>query len=287
MSWENDYNLGTKESEGEMYSAGIAYIVIPTDVDRAKYIRECYKSSTVSIYSEHNGFVNRVPIGINALNFIIFPAKVEEFGSPVSFILDPIHKKPIITDVYRNVDEMSDLKEHQFKIRRELNGNIVEIAGSPDTKHLSLNVLANIGGEISLNVRSKDGSAAVNIDVDGSVDIKAATNTTIRQYNKLTVVTSDNSNDDNKSVFEQTPEKHTYFDDEHAVNTGKMNINNGEENFILGATFKKLFDNFIDEVSKITVTTAIGQMPILNKEQVAAFRDQTKTILSQVGYIDK
>src|SRR5437870_5080190 len=113
-SWSNDYNLGTKLQDGEYYSAGLAYIVIPSDVDREKFITECYKTSTVSIFSEHNGFCNRVPIDTFSLNFINFPDKVDEMGSAVSYLLDPVHSRPIIVGIYNTKDEISGLKENKF-----------------------------------------------------------------------------------------------------------------------------------------------------------------------------
>ena len=284
---ENNYNLGTRPAEGEMYSAGIAYVILPSDVDRDKYVRNCYKTSTVSIYSEHNGFTNRVPVDKLVLGFIEFPTELNKFGSAVSFILEPLHKKPIIVGLYHTNDELSDIEEHQFSFKRSFNGNTVEITGAPDGRYISLNVGAEKAGEISLNVKSIDKSGKVSIDVDGDLNVIAANNIQLRSNNNFKLITQDTAQEGQLSVLEQTPEGHEFFDDEHKVNTNLFSINNGKENFILGQTFKKLFDEFIDELSKITTTTSLGQMPILNKLQVLKFKERTATILSKVGFIDK
>lgn len=284
---ESNYNLGTRPSEGEMYSAGIAYVAIPSDVDRDKYIQECYKTSTVSIYSEHNGWTNRVPIDRLILGFIEFPADVNQLGSAVSFILEPLHKKPIIVGLHNTNDELSDLQEHQFSFKRVLNGNTVEITGSPDGKYIGITVDSDQAGEVSLNVKSRDKSGKVNIDVDGDVNIIAANNTHIKQSNQFQVATINPDDAGELAVMEQTSNSHTFFDDEHNVNTGKFDINNGKEPFVLGKVFKDLFDEFIDELGRTTVTTSLGQMPILNKAQVIAFKNRTESILSKIGFIDK
>lgn len=283
----SNYNLGTRPNEAEMHAAGIAYIVIPADVDRARYIKECYRTATVSIYTPHNGWSNRVSIDKHSLNFIKFPERVNEFGSAVLFQVEAIDKRPIITGIYFTQDEICDLVENQFKFKRVLGNNIVEITGSPEGKYLSLNVIAETDGEIALKVKSNDNSAKVTIDVDGEVEITASTETNIKQFKRFEVSTVDPENAENFAAFEQTNDTHIFVDKRHSVHTEKLAINDGTEPFILGQTFKTLFDEFIDELGRITTTTALGQMPILNKAQVTAFKKRTDTILSKVGFIDK
>ncbi len=45
--------------------------------------------------------------------------------------------------------------------------------------------------------------------------------------------------------------------------------------------------SFIAEVGRSTVTTDIGQMPLLNAEQINSYQDQVDELLSTVGFIDK
>lgn len=284
---ENDYNLGVRPDAGEMYSAGIAYVVIPSGVDRAKYITQCYKTSTVSIYSEFNGFSNRVPIDTFTLNFVEFPSDINTFGTAVSFLLEPIHKKPIIVGRYNKQDELCDLKENQFKFKRELNGNFVEIAGSPDGKYLAINVGADKAGEVLINVSSNDESGKVSVKVDGECTITALTDTTLKQYGKLSFVTVNKDDDTEATIEEHTSKGRTVYSEEENINTSKLSINNGDQSFILGQLFKSFLTDFITEVAGSTVTTSLGEMPLLNAEKITAYKDKIDKFLSTVAFLDK
>lgn len=298
---ENNYSLGPRPNVAEMHAAGIAYVVIPADVDRSLYIQECYKTSTVSIYSEFNGFMNRVPIDCYSISFVQFPFSINEFGSAVGYVIEPVHKKPFITSIFFKQDEISDIKENQFSFKRSIGDNTVEITGSPADNTLFLNVSASQGGEIHLNLQSKDESAKLLLNVDGECQINSLNNTTIKQSGKLSLVTVNRDNADEVTTEEHTSTGRTVFSkNEHLVgdeykidynkvgfNTDSYLINNGKENFVLGQALKTFLTDFITEVAKSTVTTENGPMPLLNATQIAAYTGKIDKLLSQVGFIDK
>jgi hypothetical protein len=45
--------------------------------------------------------------------------------------------------------------------------------------------------------------------------------------------------------------------------------------------------NFIQEVGNSTVTTSLGQMPLLNSEAIIKYKEQVDSLLSSIGFIDK
>ena len=55
------------------YTVGRGYIALPVDLERAQYIRDCYKNNQVCILTEEGGFLTRLPISPEILNFIEFP----------------------------------------------------------------------------------------------------------------------------------------------------------------------------------------------------------------------
>ncbi len=283
------YNIGTVPDESELYPAGIAYVVIPVDVDRDKYIIECYKTSTVSIFSEYNGFSNRVPVDKHTLNFIVFPENIADFGSAVSYKCDLIHRRPIVDGIYFKTDELCDLQENQFKFKRMLDENLVEIVGSPQGKYLGLNVSVDKGGEVYVNVKSKDSSGKINITVDGECNITSLSDTTLKQNGKLSIVTVNKNDDEEYTAIQHTSTDTTKFSATDNIYTSKLNINDGNQNFILGQLFKAFMKDFITEVSNSTVTTDMGQMPLLNKAKIAnyATEDNLNKFLSTIGFIDK
>lgn len=287
MDENKDYNLGTKPADGSAYSAGIAYVMIPVDVDRARYIAECYRTSSVSIFSEHNGFTNRVPIDTYSLNFITFPDDVKKFGSAVVFNIDPVSKRPVIIGILNKSDEISGLRENQFRFKRELNGKFVEIFGSPDGANIGLSVSTDRGGQVLINVNSEDQSGKLEVNIAGAVNINASQDTTIKQHGKLTLVTIDKSDDNQFAVVEQTSTRHTFFDDEHDINTKKLSINDGKEPFILGKQWAQFMKDLIKEIGNSTVTTMLGQMPLLNADQILEYQNKVDKLLSTIAFIDK
>jgi hypothetical protein len=286
---ETNYNLGVRPDTAEMFNAGIAYVVIPSDVDRSVYIRECFKTSTVSIFSEFNGLSNRVPVDLFTLNFIEFPELQNQFGSALSFIIDGVHKKPIITGLYRKQDELCDIKEHQFKFKREFKGNVVEIVGSPDGKYLGINVSSDKGGEVFLNVRSKDASGKININVDGDCNVTALNNTTLKQFGTLSLLTVNRDNTDEATIEEHTSTSRTIFTKEMENNVDKFSINNGDQPFVLGQLFKKYLKDMIQEIANATVTTQLGEMPLLNKAKIMEYVKDEKIndFLSKIAFLDE
>lgn len=292
---ESNYNIGTKPAKGDVYVSGIAYIILPSGVSRDIYIAECFRSSTVSIYSEHNGYTNRVPIDIFSLNFIVFPDEVNKFGSAVGFNVDPITKRFFINSIFNKEDDVSGLQENQFKFKRELKGKFVEIVGSPDGSYLGLNIKTDKGGKLNLKIGSDDNSGELNITIDGDINLNALGNTTIKQYNKLTVQTVNSKDEEDSASFVQEKDSNEFFDKEHTinaaesfnVNTPKVSINSGDEPFVLGKKFKDFMDDFIDEVSKSTVTTDMGDMPLVNASLIAEYKKKTQELLSTIAFIDK
>ena len=121
--------LGQTSVAGFQWSAGIAYITIPTDIDRDVFIAESYKNGRVSMRMEDGCFFNQVPIDIDVLNFITFPSQAKEFGTAVVFVLEPTHNQPIIVARLPKNDTVGNLKENQFRISRKLGKKIIELSG--------------------------------------------------------------------------------------------------------------------------------------------------------------
>lgn len=283
---ENTYNLGTRPAEGEAYSAGIAYITIPSDVDRDVYIANCYRTSTVSIYSEHNGFTARAIIGKIGIGFIEFPLLTGKFGSPVSFVIEPIHNQPMIIEVFSNQENITDLKEHQFKFKRQFEGNSVEITGSPIDKFIGINVSAKEGGAIFLNVESNTKDAKLGINVKGDIEAIASGNTSIIQHGSLELKTYHNEELGRFSSIQQTSDSNTLTSETTSINTNTLSINDGSEPFILGNKLAAFMKSMIEEIGNSTVTTMLGQMPLLNAAKILELQNKVDPFLSDTAFLD-
>jgi len=54
----------------------------------------------------------------------------------------------------------------------------------------------------------------------------------------------------------------------------------GEEPMVLGSKLETLLNNLIEEISSSTVSTSLGQMPLLNATSIAKLKKDVKGILS-------
>lgn len=276
------YTLGRTPVDDYKYSAGIAYVAIPTDVDRAAYIRDCYRNYTVSVWAEDGSFMNRLPITPEVLNFIVFPEKIDELGSPVVYVTEESQSQPIIIGRFPSLNEIGDINEGEFKLGRNYNEAHVEIQGSSRNSCLSLNVGAGVeGGRMLFNITGKQ-PGKFEVTTIGDNEFIASENTTFSQQGTFKSATVDRSADDdsNDAIFEQSP-------GEHRFKNNKFIINNGDQPFVLGKHLKTFLSDLIDELSKCTVSTAIGQQPLLNAAQIAAFKQRTDEFLSIVAYINE
>lgn len=267
-------------NNGLHHKIGRGYIAIPSDFNRVSYIRDCYTNMWVSIITEDGGFMNRVPIPPDVLNFVEFPDLPSQLGSPIVFNVDDMTNNPIIVSRYNKQDNLGDGKEYQFKFKRQYRDKVVEISGSPKDNALNLIVNgANNGGKLNIILHSNDKSSSFNARVAGVIDFQAQDTISTTGVNKTSFQTFD-TNYKSSSVFEQLPNSHRFI-------SGNFNINDGKENFLLGQKWKKLMSDLIDEVANSTVSTSIGQQPLVNAEKITNFKTRLDEALSLVGYLNK
>lgn len=269
---------GITSAPGFKYNAGIAYVGIPSDLDRNEYIADCYRNHHISVHLDDGGFSNRVPISPEVLGFITFPAETNELGSPLVYIMDEIYQQPYIVARLMRRDELGDSNEHAFKFSRKLNGSFVEVSGS--AKDNMINILVDgdeDAGLINLKLYSKNEDCKLLIDVQGDVEISSSKSTYLSQQKEMVVETIDSESDDfSKTVLTPT---------DYKIYTSKMQMNEGEENMVLGAKLKTFLGKFIDQVAAIKTTTAIGLQPIINATEVLALKNELDSFLSKEGFL--
>lgn len=274
------YNLGITPIEGERWSCGAGYIIIPADVDRDQYILSCFNTGRVIIKIDIDGsIVTRVPIDINTINLIDFPEKPEDLGSCVFYVTEPIHKHPVVIAILTKNNELLDLREGQFKIKRVYGKNFVEITGSAKEEFIALNLQGGEKGILGISVNNKNKNAKVSLRVGGEIDSYTTGTTKLRSNESIILKTQNKEDESKNSSFTQT-------EGENNFQNTKFVINKGEEPMALGNVLQKFLDKFIDTVSQSTVTTSIGQMPLLNAQQIAALKQETSNILSKVGFLE-
>lgn len=265
--------------DGQRYECGVGYIAIPSDLERDAYIRSCFKQNRVSIKTKDGGFINRVPIGKNCINLIEFPLTTLESGSPVVWINEPVHNQPIIVEVLNKDDEYFDLTEYQSKFIRKYKNNLVEIVSSPKSGYIGMTVDSEEDSEIYLNIYNKNRVGKLNITVQGDVNIHTEGIVTFEQNGAFITETVDIDGSGVSTKFTQTEE-------EQVFEGNRFRLNEGSQAMLLGDMTRQFLDNFVEEVGRSTVTTSLGQMPLLNAIQIKALKLKTEVLLSKIGYLD-
>ncbi|MBV7533760.1 hypothetical protein [Chitinophaga sp. sic0106] len=278
------YTLGRTPLLDLKYAVGIAYVAIPTDIDRDVYIRDCYQNYTISVWGDDGSFMNRLPVSPEVMNHLEFPATVDKLGSPVVYVTEEAQSLPIVIARFPVADQLGGAHESAIKWSSTFEDAHVDIEGSPKYKNLLLAVNGGaLGGTMRLQVTGQQ-AGKLAMAVKGDVECIASEVVAFRQQGAFRTTTVDRAaaaDDDSKTaVFEQSPGQNGFKGE-------KFIINNGEEPFVLGNKLKNFLSDLIDELSKTTVSTAIGQQPLLNATQIAAFKNKTDEFLSNVGYINK
>jgi len=275
-------SIGTTPIGGENFPSGIGYIVLPPDIDREEYIALCYRSKSVSIRIEDGAFYKRVSIPEYLMSYIDFPEKKGEIGSPVYYISNPVRNQLYIVSVYSaDSENISDLSEKEFKIKRTFQGNQVEISGSPKQNYLGLKVDSQEGsGQLYLKVISKDNSGKLLLEVSGDLELISNSKTTLKSLGSTEIVTYDPGDKEKFTSIRQS-EKQT------DVTSEKVVINDGDEPFLLGKKWKAFMKDLITEISNITTTTALGTQPVINKAQLLQYIQKLDDNLSQEAYLKK
>jgi hypothetical protein len=273
-----NYNLGQTPQGGYQYPSGIGYIVIPYDLDRDTYISTCFRQGRVTIRTEDGGFINRCPISVDLLNWIKFPTDFKTRGSVVTWSLEPIHKQPIINGILLSNEDVSDLKEHEFKLGRKLDDNHALISGSPKAEYLSVTVKGKKAPKLIFRVLNDQNLAQKIEEIQGTYEATYNSKAEIKSLESI-----------KHSIVDQNEEKEVYHlqtIEGNFFRGDKFIINDGKEAMVLGNVLKTFLDKFIDTVAASTVTTSIGQMPLLNAQQIIALKKETESILSEIGKLD-
>ena len=355
---DEDENINSIGQNGVPFPknyGGIGYIYIPSDVERQKFISTCYNITKVSFVTEDGQIYHNVPIDKVAIKEVIFPSDDRKLGSPIVWMNIPFKDSPVVIGVYNALDEFQKLEEDQFALEKITSTGMVKISGKGKTGELFIYVnnfsstgntldlqddqLESLpsrqqieGGKIFIDVQNDGGTAEVNLNVKGKINIVTEDTTYIKNANEfllevrdeeldpnngLTNVTTkisfkngildfkivtldDQGNETKDGIIELNYTRGTglnYVDefnnqiitnkDQVQITSKKFLLNGGAEAMLLGNTWKKLMDNFIDTVSQITVTTSEGPSgPPINVADIIAFKEQTQNVLSQLGFLD-
>lgn len=265
---------------GENYQAGIAYIALPTDIERQDYVNLCMRTFTVCLRAEDGAFFTRIPIGADDINLIEFPETPEKLGSAVVYITEPIKNQLIIVKVL-NGEDIQDLQEGQFKTKKRWGNDYVEISGSAKNRYVGITVNTEDKGEFYVTVTNKNRTARLRLEVAGDASITAYNDVNLTGYNKIVVTTPSSDSEDETSTLELKPGQVTQT-------AKKTVINNGDQAQVKGDELKSIMEEFLDAVVGMKVTTTQGDAPVSAADigKFQQIRAKFKNYLSTKSFLE-
>lgn len=265
-----------------MTPINIGHIILPKDVDREAFISMCFKTQTVLISSLDGEMYEDVPVGKQHLNEIDFPDDVDSNGSPVSFAFANYLEWPVILSVYKQTTKIDAGVEGDFKIGKSKNGKAVSIVGNPNNGNLLINVTAEENGLIDIKVDGGE-NAVVSIGSSGEIRLNSKIISKIAQDEIRTLIRNFDEDKLTKIAYKLGSGLTGVDEFDNTISVAKDGVKIKTEKFKFennnDYTLKNLIDDIITEVANITVSTSMGQMPILNKIQVEELKNKNNQIL--------
>ena len=168
--------LGIHNINPNIGSGGVGWVVIPEGADRQAYIRDCYRTQTLTINAGIGyGFFSNVLTDQSVMQNIHFPEGEENRGSAVIWIKDEVSNLPIIVASLRKQDDFYVLSGNQFRLARETEETSVEVFIDGNTSTLHVNVVGNNANPSKLNIKlsSENKDSVFNLSSDGDIYVSA------------------------------------------------------------------------------------------------------------------
>lgn len=296
MNSNIEVNRGAKTSIGQ---SGVGFIVVPDDNTREQYIKDCYRTSTVTMNGGYGyGYISSVKIFPDVFQQIKFPITQNDRGTPVFWVRENFSNRPIIVGILSEDGYTNLLKENQQRIVQQIGDNIVEIFLDANSSLLNINVVGNSETPSTINIKNSSGSdkSVLNIETDGQASISA--NSIIATSRKeFNIFLKNSKNEELISIIgnEEKTEYKDHFNNKIISNKDKVNIqvdkkfdiNGGKEPMVLGNTLADLLNEFLAAVQKITVISPVGITSVpVNVGDFAAIQAKLDTIKSKISNLE-
>lgn len=273
---KTEYNIGTIGVDGKQWSCGIAYVAIPQDIDRTQFVTECVMQGTLSIKTIEGGYIHNCPTTISLFDIVEFPEVPEEMGTPVVYVTEPLHQQPIVIGALNFNDNILNREEAQFLLQRQFKNSIITFAGSAQDETITISVNGVEKSEMHINLTNADKRAKLEFSIDGDWFIKTLGVISFISYTSISHVVK---NDDAEATVTHTAK-------EYNVTANRISLNEGTQSMVRGNDLADLLRDLIMEVSRSTVTTSLGQMPLLNALKIGEFTNRLDKILSDSTFTE-
>jgi hypothetical protein len=178
FSCKGDFYMNSGVSKVRTYQSfnniQYGYIVLPKDVDRDKFIEQCYRWERVSILIERGGgLTHECYITKNAIAEITFPLTYDALGSCVLLLTDPFSGLPVVFGVLSKEDESQLLQEGYFKFAKKWQDSGVTISGDAKKGLINITVQGGTVSQLNISAINQDKTATLNLRCSGNITIDA------------------------------------------------------------------------------------------------------------------
>lgn len=291
--------IGIRNLDTGIGSAGVGFVVVPSEVDRVQYIKDCYRTNTLTINGGKGyGYFSGVHADINVMQNIHFPTDEENRGTPVVWVKDAISQLPVIVGVLRKQNEYYSLNENQWRLKRGTETRNVEIFVDGTTAGLDITVLGDKDepANIDIKLTSENKDSVLNVVSDNEINITGEKAVNVTSNQKATLKVTEKGEDKMSLSYElgvglkykdEFENEITAKDGQVDIISKKINHNSGKEPMVLGDTLAKLLDDMLKAIQAITVITPSGGSSVpVNIGDFAAIQAKLDTIKSKISNIE-
>lgn len=294
-----DEVIGIRNLDTGIGSAGVGFVVVPSEVDRVQYINDCYRTNTLTINGGKGyGYFSGVHADINVMQNIKFPTDEENRGTPVVWVKDAVSQLPVIVAVLRKQGEYYSLNENQFRLKRGTETRNVEIFIDGLTSALDITILGDKEEPANIDVKlsSENADSILTVSCDNEINIIGEKAVNVTTNKKATLKVTEKGEDKMSLSYElgvglkykdEFENEVTAKEGQVDVISKKINHNSGKEPMVLGNTLADLLNEFLAAVQKITVISPVGVTSVpVNIGDFAAIQAKLDTIKSQISNLE-
>ena len=294
-----DEVIGIRNLDTGIGSAGVGFVVVPSEVDRVQYINDCYRTNTLTINGGKGyGYFSGVHADINVMQNIKFPTDEENRGTPVVWVKDAVSQLPVIVAVLRKQGEYYSLNENQFRLKRGTETRNVEIFIDGSTSALDITILGDKEEPANIDVKlsSENTDSVLTVSCDNEINIIGEKAVNVTTNKKATLKVTEKGEDKMSLSYElgvglkykdEFENEVTAKEGQVDVISKKINHNSGKEPMVLGNTLADLLNEFLAAVQKITVISPVGVTSVpVNIGDFAAIQAKLDTIKSQISNLE-
>lgn len=291
--------IGIRNLDTGIGSAGVGFVVVPSEVDRVQYINDCYRTNTLTINGGKGyGYFSGVHADINVMQNIKFPTDEENRGTPVVWVKDAVSQLPVIVSVLRRQGEYYSLDENQYRLKRGTETRNVEIFVDGTTAGLDITVLGDKDepANIDIKLSSENADSVLNVSCDNEINIIGNKSVNVVTNQKATLKVKEKGEEKMSLSYElgvglnykdEFENEVVAKDGEVDIISKKINHNSGKEPMVLGNTLADLLDEMLKAIQAITVISPVGATSTpVNAASFAAIQAKLDTIKSKISNLE-